>query len=61
MILEVNLDNLIGETEHDRVLGSHPLLHVDRAWRVLQLVRCILFVSLYKLLLLLWVIILLKV
>ena len=28
MILEVDLDDLVGEAEHDRVLSPHPLLHV---------------------------------
>jgi hypothetical protein len=28
VILEVDLDDLVGEAEHDRVLSPHPLLHV---------------------------------
>lgn len=31
MILEVDLDNFVGESEHDCVFGAHPLLDVDRA------------------------------
>ena len=29
MVLEVNLHNLVAQTEHDGVLGPHPLLHVN--------------------------------
>ena len=29
MILKVDLDNFVAESEHDSVLGSHPLLHID--------------------------------
>lgn len=35
MVLEVNLDYLIAETEHDCMLRSHPLLDIDRARWVL--------------------------
>jgi len=34
VVLEVDLYNLIRESEHHRVLGAHPLLHVDRGIRV---------------------------
>ena len=29
MILEVDLDDLVGESEHDGMAGSHPFLDVD--------------------------------
>ena len=29
VVLEVNLDNFVAETEHDGVASTHPLLHVD--------------------------------
>lgn len=29
MILEADLDDLVGEAEHYGMLGAHPLLHVD--------------------------------
>ena len=32
VVLEADLDDLVGEAEHDRVLSPHPLLHIhDRA------------------------------
>ena len=61
MILEVHLDNLVAEAEHDRVLRSHPLLHVYGAGWVLQLVCLVHFVSLDQLLLLLRVVVLLQI
>ena len=35
VVLEVNLDNFVAETEHDSVFGSHPFFDVNGAWRVL--------------------------
>lgn len=61
MILEVNLHDFVAQSEHDRVLGSHPFLDVDGAWWVLQFVGLVHLVSLDELLFLLWVIVLLKV
>ena len=61
VVLEVNLDDLVAQAEHDRVLGSHPFLDIDGAWRVLQFVGLIQEISLNELLLLLRVIILFKV
>jgi len=29
VILEINLHDLVAESEHDGVLGAHPLLDVD--------------------------------
>jgi len=29
VVLEINLNDLVGEAEHDRVLSTHPLLYVD--------------------------------
>lgn len=29
MVLEIDLDNLVGQAEHDGVPGAHPLLDVD--------------------------------
>lgn len=46
VILEVHLDNLVAESEHDSMLGPHPLLHVDGAGRVLQLVGLVHFIPL---------------
>ena len=50
MILEVDLYNLIAQTEHDSMASSHPFLHIHRArsWSILwtdlillsMLVRC---------------------
>lgn len=53
MVLEVDLDNLVAQTEHDRVLRSHPLLHIDRArrWLVCRttgFVACILISELVR-------------
>lgn len=28
VVLEVNLDYFVGEAEHNRMLSSHPLLHI---------------------------------
>ncbi len=39
---EVNLHYLVGEPEHDCVLGLHPLLDVDRARFVVLLAVIIL-------------------
>lgn len=61
MILEIDLDYLVAQSEHDRVLRSHPLLHVDGAGRVLQFIGLIQLVSLNELLLLLRVVILFEV
>lgn len=61
VILEVDLDYLVAKSEHDRVLSSHPLLHVHGAWWVLQLVCLIHFVSLDELLLLLRIVVLLQI
>ena len=38
MVLEIDLDDLVAQSEHDSVLSSHPLLHVHRArwWPVSQ-------------------------
>lgn len=30
MILEIDLDNLVAQSEHNRMFGPHPLLDVDR-------------------------------
>lgn len=59
VILEIDLDYLVAESEHDCVLRSHPFLDVHGAGRVLQLICLIHFVSLNQLLLLLWVVVLL--
>ena len=32
MVLEVYLDNFVAKPEHSRVVGSHPLFHVNTAW-----------------------------
>jgi len=61
VVLEIDLHDLVAQTEHDGVLRAHPFLHVDRAGRVLHLVGFIQFVALDQLLLLGRVIILLKV
>lgn len=61
MVLEVHLHDLIGESEHDGMLGTHPFLHVDAAWWVLQLVGLVLQVSLDQLFLLLWIVILFEI
>lgn len=61
VILEVDLDYLVAKSEHDRVLSSHPLLHVHGAGWVLQLVCLIHFVSLDELLLLLRIVVLLQI
>ena len=59
MILEIDLHDLVREPEHDGMLGAHPLLNIDRSWRILELVGLVQKISLDQLLLLLWVIILL--
>ena len=61
MILEIHLNNLVGEPKHYSVLSSHPLLDVDGSWRVLKFVLCIHFISLDQLFFLLWIIVLLQV
>ena len=32
MVLEVYLDNFVAKPEHSRVVGTHPLLHIDTTW-----------------------------
>lgn len=61
VILEINLNDFVAESEHDSVLRPHPLLHVDRTWRVLQFICLIHFVSLDQLLFFLRIVILLEV
>ena len=61
MILEVNLHDFVAQSEHDRVLGSHPFLDVDGAWWVLKLVCLVQFVPLNELLFFLRVVVLLQV
>ena len=61
MILEVNLHDFVAQSEHDRVLGSHPFLDVDGAWWVLKLVSLVQFVPLNELLFFLRVVVLLQV
>ena len=33
VVLEINLDDLVAESEHYCMLGTHPLLDVNRSWR----------------------------
>ena len=61
VVLEVNLHNLVAETEHNGVLCPHPFLHVHASWRVLQLICLVKKVPLDQLLFFLGVIILLQV
>ena len=61
MVLEVDLDYLVAKTEHNCVLRSHPLLHIDGARWVLQFVCLVHFISLDQLLFFLWIIVLLQV
>lgn len=61
MILEVNLYNFVAQSEHDGVLRPHPLLHVDGAWRVLQFICLVHFISLDQLLFFLRIVILLQI
>ena len=61
MILEVNLNNLVAEPEHDSMLGSHPFLYIDTPWRILKLVGLVQKISLDELLFFLRVVVLLKV
>ena len=61
VILEVNLHNLVAQSEHYSVLGSHPFLHINTSWRVLKLIGLVQKVSLNQLLLFLRIIILLKI
>ena len=61
VVLEVNLDDLVRETEHYSVLGSHPLLHVNRARWVLGFVANIKLVALEKLLFFGWIVVLFKI
>lgn len=61
MVLEVNLDDLVAESEHDGVLGPHPFLDVDRASRVLVRILLVQFVPLDQLLFFSGVIVLLEV
>lgn len=61
VILEVNLDDFVAESEHDGMLGPHPFLDVHGAWRILQLVGLVHLVSLDQLLLFLWIVVLLEV
>lgn len=46
MILEVDLHDLVGQPEHDGVLGTHPLLNVDATRWVLELIGLVQQVSL---------------
>ena len=59
MVLEVDLNDLVRQPEHNGVLGSHPFLHVYRAGRVLQLIARVHLVDRYQSLLLLRVVVLL--
>ena len=59
VILEVYLNNFVAKSEHDSVLCTHPLLHVNWSCWVLKLVCCVLFISLNQLLFLYGVIVLL--
>ena len=61
VVLEVNLHNLVTESEHDGMLGSHPFFDINGAGRVLQLVSLIQFVSLNKLFFFLRIVVLLQV
>ena len=61
MILEVDLNYLIAEPEHDGMLCAHPLLHVHGARRMLLFVSLIQFIPLSQLLFFLWVIVLFEV
>lgn len=61
VILEVNLNDLVTESEHYCVLGSHPFLNINASWWVLKLVGLVQEVSLNELLLFLRIIVLLKV
>lgn len=62
VILEVDLYNLVAQSEHDSMFGTHPLLDVNRAWWVLQLrILFVQYVSLYKLFFLSWIVVLLKI
>jgi hypothetical protein len=35
MVLEVHLDDLVREPEHNRVLRAHPFLNIHRPGRIL--------------------------
>lgn len=61
VVLEVHLNDLVAEAEHDGVFCPHPLLHVNRSWRILQLVCLVKKIPLDELLFLLWIIVLLQV
>ena len=61
MVLEVNLNDLVAEAEHDGVFRSHPFFDVDGARRILQLICLVQFVSLNELLFFLGIIVLLQV
>lgn len=61
VILKVNLHDFIAQTEHNSMLGPHPLLDIHRTWGILLLVSNVLFISLNKLLLFNWVIVLLEI
>lgn len=61
VVLEVHLDNLVAKSEHDGMLGSHPLLHVHGSWWILELVGFVHFVSLNEGFFLSWIIVLLKI
>ena len=61
VILEVNLHNLVAQSEHYSMLSSHPLLHIDTSWWVLKLVGLIQKISLNQLLLFLRIVVLLKI
>jgi hypothetical protein len=61
VILEIDLNDLVGESEHDGVLGTHPFLDVYTTRRVLELVGLVQQVSLYQLFLLLGIVILFKI
>lgn len=61
MVLEIDLHDLVAQTEHDGMLRSHPFLNIHRAWRVLKLVGLIQFIALNQSLLFLRIIVLLKI
>jgi len=61
VILEVNLDDLVAQSEHNCMLGPHPFLDINAARWILQLVRLIHLISLNQLFLLLRIIVLFQI
>lgn len=61
VILEVNLNYLVAEAEHDCMFGTHPFFDVNGAGRVLQFIGLVQFISLNELLFFLGIVVLLQV